>query len=118
MPMLSGKPTGWRNGQRPACRSNSQQPKTTLPHLSDRFCYPQGGEKEAVSSCSGVLTELRTDLEGLTSEADELRAFGNEALGENERLQKENEELRKSCEDAVLDQCVTSPSQALAASAS
>ncbi|KAK9865382.1 hypothetical protein WJX84_001458 [Apatococcus fuscideae] len=58
----------------------------------------------AVSSCDGSLTQLQADVGGLTSEADELRAFGNEALGENERLQKENEDLRKSCEDAVLDQ--------------
>ena len=65
-----------------------------------------GKDSKAVSSCDSVLARLQADLEGLTNEADELRAFGNEALGENERLQKENEDLRKSCEDAVLDQCV------------
>lgn len=75
-------------------------------------CWLQGevAEKDAkavdqaVSSCDGVVAKLQTDLDGLASEADELRAFGNEALGENERLQKENEDLRKSCEDAQLDQ--------------
>lgn len=64
----------------------------------------------AVSSCDGSLTQLQADVGGLTSEADELRAFGNEALGENERLQKENEDLRKSCEDAVLDQYASASS--------
>lgn len=60
-----------------------------------------------MSSCDATLTKLQKDLSGLASEADELRAFGNEALGENERLQKENEDLRKGCEDAVLDQCAS-----------
>ena len=81
-------------------RSQSLESSTPLSALLDlELCeFGQGSGDVAAG-----LAELQEEVKHLRGVEEEITGYAEQALEEAERLKAENEDLRKSAEDAALD---------------
>ena len=79
-------------------RHNSREPLLGAVHDVE-FCECGQGSSDVEAG----LAELQDEVKHLRGMEEEITGYAEQALEEAERLKTENDDLRKSAEDATLD---------------